>query len=444
MISDNETAKRVEASALAQSVSLGAFAETATRLGPGRISLGVVQTLVSAYWLGWPWAFAWCVAFALYEMRISPWLLQRFVRPFAQDEARRAERASVLILLMTSCLYLLGWLPAWLAAGPAGDFVAAALVGATLIRGVVSFSQSERVFFAYCSPPVLAMLAVLAMRLENLAAAGVFLAAFANLLLCTYFLRGRLSALVGQMMRANTERQAAEETSIAKTQFLTTMTHELRTPLNAVINYAEMIEEDSEGAIASDAGKITQAARRLLGLLDRILDFADLDAGKLRLTPTPIDVDMFIRDLIRKTEIDRDTHVALIFADNEAPTIFADKDRLAQCIGCLLANAREHTSSARIVVRVGAVGDCALISVEDTGPGIPADQLGVIFEAFRQSDMSNTRSKDGLGLGLAAARRIARAMGGELTAASTPGAGSCFTLRVPSGHVSVEPTRLAS
>ncbi|MES1156162.1 MAG: HAMP domain-containing sensor histidine kinase [Alphaproteobacteria bacterium] len=234
-------------------------------------------------------------------------------------------------------------------------------------------------------------------------------------------------------VEADQHRRAAEMANAAKSEFLCAMTHELRTPLNAVINYAEIIGEETQGVVAEDAQRITRSAKHLLELINRVLEFAMLDAGNLKLESATFSALDVLRDSLAAHQalIEANGNRARISPDDLDLVLTADRDRFRQCVDCLVSNAARFTTKGEITISAYIVSGAACFSVRDNGVGMDAEALEKAFEAFVQTDGSKTRGVDGLGLGLATARKIARAMGGDINAESTPGIGSCFELRVP-------------
>jgi signal transduction histidine kinase len=232
----------------------------------------------------------------------------------------------------------------------------------------------------------------------------------------------------------------AQQANKAKSAFLANMSHELRTPLNAVIGYAEIVEEDlASGDIrqsAADLGRIRGSAMHLLKLINEILDLSRIEAGKLDLHIDNVELAPLLReamDTVVPVAAKNGTRCGLII-DESLSHARADETRLRQCVLNLLSNAAKFTLNGRITVQARAcmIGSApgVAISVRDTGPGIPSEDLMRLFQPFVQADNSKTRAHDGAGLGLAITRRLARAMGGDVSAYSKLGEGSVFTLFV--------------
>jgi signal transduction histidine kinase len=233
-------------------------------------------------------------------------------------------------------------------------------------------------------------------------------------------------------------RAAAEAANAAKAQFLTVMSHELRTPLNAIGGYAELLEMGVHGPVtaqqAEDLRRIQKNQRHLLGLINDILNYARLEAGRVELDLADVRVDEFLTgvDALVAPQLRAKGLAFDVRARNPDLVLHTDPEKLRQVVLNLLSNAAKFTpAGGRVTLESEALTDVVAIRVRDTGRGIPADQLERIFEPFVQVDRSLTREHDGTGLGLAISRDLARGMGGDLTAESAAGTGSVFTLTLP-------------
>ena len=240
-------------------------------------------------------------------------------------------------------------------------------------------------------------------------------------------------------------RAEAEDANRAKSRFLTVMSHELRTPLNAIGGYAELIELEVHGAI-TDAQRealqrIQRSERHLLGLIESVLSFARVEAGTVRFNIRKVGTAELLstaETLVEPQVRSRGLRVELVDCD-EAMWIAADFEKACQILLNLLSNALKFTPrGGQVTLTCASRDDAVEISVRDTGMGIPADKLDSIFEPFVQVDTRLTRTQEGVGLGLAISRDLARGMGGDLSVKSTLGKGTCFTLRLPVFHEAVQ------
>jgi PAS domain S-box-containing protein len=233
-------------------------------------------------------------------------------------------------------------------------------------------------------------------------------------------------------------RQAAEAANAAKSQFLATMSHELRTPLNAIAGYAELLQLGLHGPVTEQQteaiARIQRAQRHLLGLINDVLNFAKLEAGRVEyrlqdvsVRETVDELEAVIAPQIREKRIAFDREQC---ADGRH--VIADPDKLQQILVNLLSNAVKFTPpGGSITLHCHDEGPTIAIGVEDTGIGIAADRLEDVFAPFVQIDRRLNAPHEGTGLGLAISRDLARGMNGDLTAESDVGRGSTFTLRLP-------------
>ena len=252
----------------------------------------------------------------------------------------------------------------------------------------------------------------------------------------------RLQSAIVEAQAARTEaeraRGEAEGASRAKSDFLAMMSHELRKPLNAIAGYAELLELGIHGPV-TDAqrealNRIARSQAHLLTLINDVLNFARIDAGQLQYAVH----DVRMSDALAELEPLVGPQVAnrrLTFQhDSCDPEIIAaaDRDKVRQVLLNLLANAVKFTPEGG-TVHLSCDADAATVRVHvrDTGPGIDADQLPMIFEPFVQGHRALNRPHEGVGLGLAISRDLARGMGGDVSVTTEMGVGSTFTLHLP-------------
>jgi PAS domain S-box-containing protein len=243
---------------------------------------------------------------------------------------------------------------------------------------------------------------------------------------------------VALLEREQQARREAENANRVKSEFLAMMSHELRTPLNAIAGYLELLVTGIAGPPTERQLEYLQRLRgsqeHLLRLIDSLLNFARIEAGRLEFDFSDVLVNDLlngVEPLVRPQVLAGRIRYECQTTDEEV-RVRADPDKTGQILLNLASNAVKFTPpGGRIVLRASADASVVRLEVEDTGRGIPADKVDRIFDAFMQVDQSLTRQFGGVGLGLAISRDLARAMGGDLTATSEVGRGSTFTLTLP-------------
>ncbi|MEE1751713.1 HAMP domain-containing protein [Streptomyces sp. SP18CS02] len=257
--------------------------------------------------------------------------------------------------------------------------------------------------------------------------------------------------------------ERAEQLAVSmryKSEFLANMSHELRTPLNSLLILAKLLADNADGNLSPKqvefAETIHGAGSDLLQLINDILDLSKVEAGKMDVSPTRIALVQLV-DYVEATFRPLTAEKGLDFSVRVSPelpaTLHTDEQRLLQVLRNLLSNAVKFTDTGAVelvirpaqadvpqsireqLLEAGSLrdpdGDLIAFSVTDTGIGIAASKMRVIFEAFKQADGTTSRKYGGTGLGLSISREIARLLGGEIHAASEPGRGSTFTLYLP-------------
>jgi signal transduction histidine kinase len=236
-------------------------------------------------------------------------------------------------------------------------------------------------------------------------------------------------------------RAEAERASRAKSDFLAVMSHELRTPLNAIGGYAQLLELGVHGPI-NDAqrdalARLGRSQAHLLRLITDVLNFAKLDAGQVQYALSDVSIDQTLANvepLIAPQVQTKGLTFTWQVCGDRSLAARADPDKLEQIMLNVLTNAIKFTpSGGQITAVCEATDDHVYIRVRDTGVGIPAERLPSVFEPFVQGERTLSRPHEGVGLGLAISRDLARGMGGDLTAMSEVGKGSVFTVWVPRG-----------
>lgn len=230
---------------------------------------------------------------------------------------------------------------------------------------------------------------------------------------------------------------AAEAASQAKSDFLATMSHELRTPLNAMLGYTELlllgVPEPIPGAARTQVERIAHAARHLRSVIDEILTFSRIEAGRESVETERVP----LRDVLEEVAAvvqplaERKGLALHLPAPAAAESLETDPGKLRQILINLLGNAVKFTEHGSVWFDVRRERDDLCFRVRDTGEGIAPEHMDAIFEPFRQVRGALTRPAEGTGLGLAVSRRLARLLGGDISVQSVPGRGSTFTLRLP-------------
>jgi signal transduction histidine kinase len=252
---------------------------------------------------------------------------------------------------------------------------------------------------------------------------------------------GAQSVLAIQNARLFHEIEAkARELEIAsqhKSQFVANMSHELRTPLAAVLGYAELMQEGfyeplgqkSLGALV----RIRSNGKHLLGLINTVLDIAKIESGQFSLTLAEYALESVVETVRAATESLAETKKLALKAEvaKKLPVGLGDEQRLTQVLLNVVGNAIKFTDTGEVRIIATAVNGHFTVSVSDTGPGIPPQELNRVFEQFHQVDSSNTKAKGGTGLGLAIAKQIVEMHGGRIWVESTLGKGSTFQMELP-------------
>ncbi len=234
-------------------------------------------------------------------------------------------------------------------------------------------------------------------------------------------------------------KEIAERANRAKSEFLANMSHEIRTPMNAVLGFAELLKgEELNAKSKSFVDGIIISGRNLLGLINDILDLSKIESGKMTIVPEPTDLQKIFRELHIIFEMkakEKGLRYEFCIEDGFPKALLLDETRVRQILFNLLGNAVKFTEKGGVKLLasfkespINKENVDIVIKVEDTGIGIPNDQMEMIFEAFRQMDGQSTRKYGGTGLGLTISKKLADIMGAKLEVHSEVGKGSTFTL----------------
>jgi signal transduction histidine kinase len=229
-----------------------------------------------------------------------------------------------------------------------------------------------------------------------------------------------------------------ETASQHKSRFLASMSHELRTPLNAIIGLTEMMIGNATRFGTEKANeplkRVHAAGSHLLGLINQVLDLSKIEAGKLELNPTTVELAPLIDEVIGTSGqlAQQNENRLIVDVDGNLGTMTVDAMRLRQILLNLLSNACKFTKAGEVALRARRLSDSGVeFVVSDTGIGMTPEQLAKLFEEFSQAEAATAQRFGGTGLGLAITRRLARMMNGDVIVTSELSKGSAFTVRLP-------------
>ncbi|MFN8061041.1 MAG: ATP-binding protein [Vicinamibacterales bacterium] len=241
----------------------------------------------------------------------------------------------------------------------------------------------------------------------------------------------------------------AEAATRAKDAFLAATTHELRNPLSAIIGYTDLLIEDAQSTgletMILDLRRVRGAAQHLSGVVNDILDYGRIEAGRVELSPTPVDLRRLVDEALALLANPAQAKAVALGAtiDADVPsTVVTDPLRLRQVLVNLVANAVKFTERGSVSVRVSTVYSATAsylsFAVTDTGIGIDPDRVSALFERFVQADASISQRFGGTGLGLAVSKGLVELLGGAIDVESEPGRGSTFRFTIPAVRATVE------
>ncbi len=331
----------------------------------------------------------------------------------------------------------------WFSNGSGGRLFAVIVLAGGAVNVALQARDSARQLWIGCAP---FMLLLLALPLVSLAQAHgterhvMALTALATLLIVLHLgANGHRSVASARrvkeaLLEARCERQRAEEASAAKSDFLGVMSHELRTPLNGVLGMAQAMAADQLSPAQRERLEvIRQSGEILLLLLNDVLDISRIETARLEFAEARVDLTALAAQaqaVFAPLAEAKGVGFELRLESAAGAARLGDPTRVRQLLHKLIGNAVKFTEAGGVAVTIDGTGEELVFEVADSGPGIAADQLERIFDRFSQDDPSAARRHGGVGLGLAIARGLARAMGGEVTVRSAPGAGAVFTARL--------------
>jgi signal transduction histidine kinase len=239
--------------------------------------------------------------------------------------------------------------------------------------------------------------------------------------------------------QAELERRRAEEADKAKTQFLANMSHELRTPLNAIIGYDEAMIGGMVGTFTSEQTRLLKNiqvnSRRLLALINDILDLSKIESGSLEVYLSPLSPRHVMTEVVESLQSlahEQKITLSINFSEDVPEVILSDAKKIQQILVNLLSNAIKFTPQGQVTVDVAMIDKTTWqFKVHDTGIGMPADAGSIIFEPFKQIDSTDTRKYKGTGLGLAITKRLVETLSGNIQVETEHHKGSTFIVTLP-------------
>ncbi|MEY2842465.1 MAG: hypothetical protein RI920_502 [Pseudomonadota bacterium] len=380
--------------------------------------------------------------------------LSRYVGASDKGHPRWLRSLNIVCGLHGACWGLAGM------AMPTADLVTTAVIVATLVGAggvcTLSLQADVRANLAINVPMLLPAMLVLLARGDGFGWFGGI--GLAGLLMLLTLESRRADRRITELLwlRFTTDRIARERAealklaqrhSAVKDQFLATMSHEMRTPLHGILGLSRLAHAqlpDRPGRLREarhQVALIERTGEHLLGIINDVLDFSRIEAGKLSIEHAPFDLQALLRDALALQNVAATDKGLALNVSVELPEpcwVHGDAARLRQVLHNLIGNAVKFTDEGKVHLHVhrmqtrsAAHVHDVVFEVNDTGPGIPTAQVPLVFDAFHQVDGTFGRRHKGTGLGLTISREIARAMGGDIVADSSVGAGSTFTLAVP-------------
>ena len=262
---------------------------------------------------------------------------------------------------------------------------------------------------------------------------------------------GQIATSIANARAYEEERRRAEalaEIDRAKTVFFSNVSHEFRTPLTLLLGPLEDLLDASQSRLSAEQRQELDLAHRnalrLLKLVNTLLDFSRIEAGRIEASFEPTDLAAYTAELASafRSAVEKADVRLIVDCPPVAATVYVDRDMWEKIVLNLLSNAFKFTLEGEIEVRVCGEGEAAVLTVRDTGTGIPEDEQTRIFQRFHRVRGARSRTHEGTGIGLALVQELVRLHGGTITVDSAPGRGSLFTVRLPTGHVHLPQDRI--
>jgi signal transduction histidine kinase/ActR/RegA family two-component response regulator len=425
---------------------------------PQRIVTGAATALVFSPMLGWRFSATWLVIYTLIQFLEAEVFAPVVAGKVTEPTGWRGIYGDLVLALNAGFFGVIA-VPLWIVGGAMGGVAASVLLSAGMINSVIMSSGSMRIFAATVLPQ-LAIFALTPLFMARMGAAPhIVTAVSVGILSYTVFcLNTRRSlfranrAETAARIEADRKREEAEAVMASRSAFLAAVAHDLRTPISAILTGADELERsDKSGSSRQQVSLITDAGLMMKALLDDLLDHARLDAGRMSVDSRDFDLRNLVSQTARLWQAParaKGLRLRMEGARLLPRMVRGDAMRLRQVLNNLISNAMKFTDDGAITLRLQSWPDehgahVLLIDIEDTGPGMSAEQQRRLFTPFDQTAEGVAARFGGSGLGLAISRDLIELMGGRLTVRSTPGQGSIFTLSVilPRGEALAAPDR---
>ncbi|OYX05669.1 MAG: hybrid sensor histidine kinase/response regulator [Caulobacter vibrioides] len=414
-------------------------ANTYLRLG-ATLAISVALDL----FVGMRWIWIWAALYTAIQL-LETWLAIRVIKQERSDNGRWSRLSVMVLPFLTSAAFGSLAIPMFASEARFAPTLGGMLLAGALMNVVIVNGSLRSATIAAAAPHIIYLLIIpFVARQANpdapLANALWFgaLLLIAAVAVASRTLRAALKAEADAKVEAERRRHEAEEAVAAKSAFVAMISHELRTPISAILaGAARLHSEVPEASSKVHAQLIADAGGLMRTLLNDLLDFSRLEAGRMSVEKAPFNLRQSLSDTLRlwRPELAREgLKLRVIGASTIPQWVIGDAMRLKQVLNNLLSNAAKFTARGGVSVTLATetVGDqvSLLIEVVDTGPGIPEEALPRLFTPFDQLNASVVRQHGGSGLGLAISRELARLMGGDLVAANGRSQGACFRLSV--------------
>lgn len=401
---------------------------------PLRAGVGLLIAVALHVQMGWLWAYGWAAAYA-FSQALELTVLRPSNRAAWQTPSRGRLAIIVALIVLPALIYAPLAIPIW-RNNQYGPFMAVLLLAGGGMNLLVMAGASAWAFLGPFAVYVTVWITLMMTeeRLQPPARAAAVL--LAGIVVANSVMAWRIQARALRAARlaaeeAERRRQEAQSANEARAAFVALLSHDLRSPIGVVLNGVDRLERGE--AVAEHTPDIRAAGEAMRDLLADLLDIERMDAGAMPVDPVVFDLRAALADTLRLWRPDARRNglgLRIVGARGLPRFVSGDPTRLRQVVNTLISNALKHTPRGAVTVRLAATSQNVTIAVEDTGPGLGSDPARV-FELFDLGPNDPSATPGGFGMALALSRKLARLMGGELTASSLAGGGACFLLDLP-------------